>query len=50
MGKMDPRAVISALKDLLGRAKQSKDPVAIQEALKTKEIVRSLKNKVKGAG
>lgn len=46
MGKVDPRAVIGALKDLIAKAKKSKDPAVKREALKTREVVRRLKEKV----
>ncbi len=46
MGKVDPRAVISALKELIAKAKRSKDPAVKREALKTRKVVRRLKEKL----
>ena len=48
MGKVDPRAVIGALKELIAKAKKSKDPAVKREALKTREVVRRLKEKIEG--
>lgn len=46
MGKMDPLAVLGVLKDLINKAKKSKDPAVKKEALKTMEAVRSLRETV----
>ena len=46
MGKVDPRAVIGALKELIAKAKKSKDPAVKREALKTREVVWRLKEKI----
>ncbi|MCB9053383.1 MAG: hypothetical protein H6556_28435 [Lewinellaceae bacterium] len=46
MSKVNPSALIAALKDMIAKAKKSKDPAVKREALKTREVVRRLKEKV----
>ncbi|MCB9288894.1 MAG: hypothetical protein H6560_16420 [Lewinellaceae bacterium] len=47
MGKADPRAVIGALTELIAKAKRSKNLDVKREALKTREVVRKLKQKLR---
>lgn len=46
MDKVDPRALISALKELIAKAKRSKDPAVKREALKAREAIRRLKEEL----